>query len=568
LAPESVQASAPAPHLAFWPRGLPLALDLPRVPLTHFLDTAALRTPDKCAIHFGGQALSYRDLKRRADAVAGYLYRRFGVKRGERVLLLSQNCPQFVAAYYGILRAGAVVVPANAMSQPRELEHLLADSGARVAICAQELLPALMPFLGRELDAALIICYADALAPAELDNPEWPAFLRAPRQALDHAALCGIEDAIAEDMPPPRAHPKPDDMALLPYTSGTTGKPKGCVHTHATVVASSTASALWRALHAQSVVLGVAPMFHLLGMQGAMNVPITLGATCVMLPRWDAAQAARLIERHRVTTWSAPPAMLIDFFAHPEAASRDLSSLTVLSGGGAAMPEAVSAMLWERFGIVYQEAYGMTETASFLTANPPARCKRQCLGVPTFDMVLRVIDPETLADVAPGEVGELAVSAPQIMRGYWNNATANREAFFERDGRRFFRTGDLCSRDEDGYYFMRDRLKRMVSVSGYKVWPAEVENLLYEHPAVHEACVIGVPDARSGEAVMALLALKPGAQLHESELIAWCRERMAAYKVPRHVRVLDQLPKSTTGKIAWRALQEAERRASTEGVPA
>jgi len=260
--------------------------------------------------------------------------------------------------------------------------------------------------------------------------------------------------------------------------------------------------------------------------------------------------------------------MLIDFFAHPEAASRDLSSLTVLSGGGAAMPEAVSAMLWERFGIVYQEAYGMTETASFLTANPPARCKRQCLGVPTFDMVLRVIDPETLADVAPGEVGELAVSAPQIMRGYWNNATANREAFFERDGRRFFRTGDLCSRDEDGYYFMRDRLKRMVSVSGYKVWPAEVENLLYEHPAVHEACIIGVPDARSGEAVMALLALKPGAQLHESELIAWCRERMAAYKVPRHVRVLDQLPKSTTGKIAWRALQEAERRASTEGVPA
>jgi fatty-acyl-CoA synthase len=305
--------------------------------------------------------------------------------------------------------------------------------------------------------------------------------------------------------------------------------------------------------------MGVAPLFHLLGMQNAMLMPMALGATVVMLPRWDAANAARLIERYRVSVWAAPPAMLNDFFAHPEAQVRDLSSLAILNGGGAAMPEAVAEMLQARFGLSYIEGYGLTETASFLHCNPLGRGKRQCLGIPAFGVDSRIVDPETLAELPPGEVGELVTSGPQVMLGYWRDNDANTAVFFERDGRRFFRTGDLASMDEEGYFFMRDRLKRMINVSGFKVWPAEVESLLYEHPAIHEACIVSVPDVKQGESVKAVVALKPGAVLDAAQLTAWCRERMAAYKVPRHIEFREALPKSGTGKVMWREIQAEQR---------
>ena len=353
---------------------------------------------------------------------------------------------------------------------------------------------------------------------------------------------------------------------MIPYTSGTTGHPKGCMHTHATLLASNVASQVWRQLNVDSVILCVAPMFHMLGLQNGMNVPITLGGTIIMMPRWNPVQAAQLIERHRVTVWTAPPSMVIDLFAQPQAQQCDLSSLTLLSGGGAAMPEAVATMLAERFGLSYNEGYGLTETASFLHGNPLSRGKRQCLGMPTQGVESRIVDPETLEDLPLGEVGELVTHGPQVMQGYWRNEEANRAAFFERDGKRFFRTGDLASIDEDGYYFMRDRLKRMINASGFKVWPAEVESTMYEHPAIHEACVIAVDDAKRGETVKALIVLKPPqrGQVTEQELIDWSRERMAAYKVPRLIEFVEHLPKSGTGKILWRELQAQHR---TPGAP-
>jgi fatty-acyl-CoA synthase len=255
---------------------------------------------------------------------------------------------------------------------------------------------------------------------------------------------------------------------------------------------------------------------------------------------------------------------VMDLFAHPGSDQRDFSSLKLLSGGGAAMPDAVAAMLKARFGLVYQEAYGLTETASFLHANPPQRCKRQCLGVPTQGVDSRIVDPDTLAELPQGAVGELVTQAPQLMLGYWRNPEADAQAFVHLDGKRFFRTGDLACVDEDGYFFLKDRLKRMINVSGYKVWPAEVENMLYAHPAVAEACVVAVPDARSGEAVRALLVCKPGATLAAEEFIAWCRGCMAVYKAPRSVVFMPALPKSPTGKVAWRELQQAQRE---ENVP-
>jgi fatty-acyl-CoA synthase len=549
--------------LPFWPKGVPRTLSLPQVPLTHYVQVAAERYPNKPAVIFCGSTLSYAALLARVEALAGYLVQRLGVQRGDRVLLMSQNCPQYVAAYYGIMRAGAVVVPVNAMCTQSEIRYYLQDSGARVAMVAQELLPQVLPLLqphaADALQAVLVHAYSEGL-PAQPASDEVPDVVLAPPQWAGAPGLHGLEHAIALALPAPAEQPRSDDLCVLPYTSGTTGHPKGCMHTHATVLASNMASQVWRGLHMDSVFLAVAPLFHMLGMQGGLNVPITLGATVVMLPRWHAGAAARLIEQHRITTWSAPPAMLIDFFANPAAAQRDLSSLAVLSGGGAAMPESVANVLQERFGIAYNEAYGMTETASFLLGNPPARGKRQCLGVITPGVDARIVDPETLRELPVGEVGELVTRGAQLMRGYWQNEQANQSSFFELDGQTFFRTGDLASVDEEGYFFMRDRLKRMVNVSGFKVWPAEVENTLYEHPAVHEACVIAVPDDKRGENVMALLVLKPAfkGQVTEQDVIDWSREHMAAYKTPRIVRLMEALPKSGTGKILWRQLQEQE----------
>ncbi|WP_374667958.1 long-chain-fatty-acid--CoA ligase [Ramlibacter sp.] len=552
-------------HRAFWPRGVPWEVTVPRVPLTHYVETAAARYPDKAVVRFAGATLTYAQLWQRVQALAGYLQQRLGVQPGDRVLLVSQNCPQFLVAVYGIQRAGAAVVPVNPMSTEPELRYYAQDSGATVVICAQELLgPVQACMASGEIRQAVVLAYGDAfkgVAAGDIDG-DLPAVVTAPRAPLPEGAFHGFEAAIAEGLLPGPGHPSVDDLAVLPYTSGTTGHPKGCRHSHGTVLASNLASQVWRGFHMDTVFLCVAPLFHMLGFQNGMNMPITLGATLVMMPRWNPAQAVALVERYRVTAWTAPPAMVIDFFAQPAAQTADLSSLALLSGGGAAMPEAVATMLAERFGLHYNEAYGLTETAAFLHANPRERGKRQCLGVPTQGVDSRIVDPETLRELPQGEVGELVTRGPQVMLGYWRNPQADAAAFIELDGQRFFRTGDLASVDEDGYFFMRDRLKRMINASGFKVWPAEIESMLYEHPAVQEACVVGVPDAKRGETVRALVVRKPGAELTEDALLAWCRERMAAYKAPRSVKFMVNLLRSGTGKVAWRELQAAEAAAT------
>ena len=549
-------------HYRYWPKGLPKEISPPQSSLYFNLEASAARYPGKAAIVFYDTVLDYARLKREVDAMAGYLQHSAGVKAGDRVLLLSQNCPQFVIAYYAILRADAVVVPVNAMSTPDELAHYLADSGARVAFAAQELCARLDGFAadGR-LERVIVHTYSDYLQGPAPDAPDWVA---APRRAPDVRGGVPWYGAMAVNAQPSPHRAGAKDLCLLPYTSGTTGRPKGCRHTHGTMNASLAGSQLWRGLTSEAVIMGVAPMFHLLGMQSGMNTPILLGATVVVLPRWDREAAGRLMARHRVSVWAAPPAMVVDFFAQPGIQKLDLSSLAQLCGGGAPMPEAVAGMLASRYGITYNEAYGLTETASFLHCNPLDRNKRQCIGVPTFGVDTRIVDPATLAELPQGETGELVTRGAQVMLGYWNNPQADDEAFFMLDGQRYFRTGDLGRVDDEGYFYVTDRLKRMINVSGYKVWPAEVENTLYGHPAVHEACVIGVPDASRGETVKALLVLRDEARgsVREEDVIAWARTRMAAYKAPRIVEFVNALPKSSTGKILWRQLQEEGKAAA------
>jgi len=297
-------------------------------------------------------------------------------------------------------------------------------------------------------------------------------------------------------------------------------------------------------------------------MQAGMNAPIHIGATLVVLSRWDRDCAAMQIERARVTNWSAITTMLVDFLSNPRLKEFDLSSLRVLGGGGAAMPEALARRLEDVIGLPFVEGYGLSETMAPTHINPPHRPKRQCGGIPFFNTDARVIDVETLAELPPGKVGEIIVHGPQVFKGYWKQPEATEQAFLPHDGKRFFRTGDLGFYDEEGYFFITDRLKRMINCSGYKVWPAEVESMLYAHPAIQEACVIAARDGYRGETVKALVVLKQAFHNKTSsqDIIAWAREKMAAFKVPRTVEFVDELPKTSTGKILWRKLQEEENR--------
>jgi fatty-acyl-CoA synthase len=537
-------------HFPYWPPGQPKSLELPRETVYSNLAASAARYPERAAIDYYGRRISYRELKREVDALAGFLQRRCGVAPGERVLLYLQNSPQFVIAYYAVLRADAVVVPVNPMNRTGELRHYVEDAEARTAIVGQDVLQQIEP-LG--LDHLIVAAYSDYL-PAATDLP-LPEFLRS-------KASSSWNEAMAADLAPGPHNAGPEDLAVMPYTSGTTGKPKGCMHTHSSVQATTVPYLHWRGAQDESVVLCALPMFHVTGMQAGMNSPIHLAATIVLLSRWDRDCAAMQIERAKVTTWSAITTMMVDFLSNPKLSKYDLSSLQVLGGGGAAMPEALARKLEEVIGLPFVEGYGLSETMAPTHINPPQRPKRQCGGIPFFNTDARVIDVENLLELPPNHVGEIIVHGPQVFRGYWKQPEATAQAFIEHDGKRFFRTGDLGYYDEEGYFFITDRLKRMINCAGFKVWPAEVEAMLYDHPAIQEACVIGARDAYRGETVKAFIVLTKefAGNIEPVAITDWAREKMAAFKVPRIVEFVESLPRTATGKIFWRQLQEEENR--------
>ena len=559
--------TSPAPrpaHLAHWPPVLPRHLTLPQTNVYDNARISAERYPDKPFILFYDTAVSYRTLVEQTARIAGFLQRDCGVRPGDRVLLYMQNSPQWILAFYAILRADAVVVPVNPMNRTEELRHCVDDSGAAVAFVAQDLVQQLQPLhrpdastrTGPRLRHLIVATYSDwLLEPTDLVVPDVVA---EPRRVTPALGVTAWSDVLARDLLPAALTRGSDDLCVLPYTSGTTGRPKGCMHTHRSLMSTLVGGVQWFQRTQDAVYLSVLPFFHVTGLVGSMNGPLYAGATIVLLTRWDRDAAARCVQRYRVDTWQAITTMVVDFLANPNLSRYDLSSLRVVRGGGAAMPEAVARQLHALTGQHYIEGYGMSETMAATHINPMHRPKAQCLGIPVFDVDARILDPVSAAPVADGGIGEIVVHGPQVMQGYWGDPQATQNAFVHIDGKRFLRTGDLARVDADGYYFMVDRLKRMINASGYKVWPAEVEAMLYGHPAILEACVIGVRDVKRGETVKALVVLKPEARgvCSAQQIVDWAHEHMAVYKSPRIVEFVDALPKSGSGKVLWRELQE------------
>jgi fatty-acyl-CoA synthase len=313
--------------------------------------------------------------------------------------------------------------------------------------------------------------------------------------------------------------------------------------------------------------LSVLPFFHVTGLIHSMLAPLFAGATLVLLTRWDRGAALNAIEKYQVTHWVNISTMVVDLLSAPDVSGRDLSSLVVVGGGGAPLPEAIGRRLNELTGLSYVEGYGLTETISQTHFNPPDRPKMQCIGIPDFGVDARIIDVETQEQLGPNNSGELVINGPEVFQGYWNRPEDSKDAFIEIDGKRFFRTGDICSMDEEGYFFIVDRTKRMINAAGFKVWPAEVENSLYAHPAVLEACVVGVPDPVRVEEVRAYIVPKADYRdsISEKDIIDWSKKQMAAYKYPRQILFVDSLPKGATGKTLWRKVQEEARAEMEKG---
>lgn len=533
------------------------------------LEMQARERPGHCAIIYYGARLDYAWLNDQVEKLARALHHGFRVRPGERVAVAMQNSPHYVIAYYAILRAGGVVVPLNPMYRNEEVRRILEDAGTKIALVGSELVDRFQPGDADKAGPAcevIVAHYGDLLPEEPAATP--PAVGTAPRPHSLPAKFSDWREVMGEHhaaLPP--ANRSTDDLCVMPYTSGSTAMPKGCVHRHSAVQHTAALQAESYEITTQSVVSAVQPLYHVAGMQGSMNAAILAGATLLIMTRWDAAAAIQLFSRFGVTFWNAPPTMVIDMLSQADFDPAAFARLKVITGGGSSMPPAVAEQLQKRFGLPYVEGYGMSETMSPTHLNPIAAPRSGSIGVVVQDTESIIVDSETLAPVPDGQIGEIWVRGPQLMLRYWNNEAATRETLVKLDGKTWLRTGDIGRRDREGYFYITDRLKRMINASGFKVSPAEVEQLLFGHEAVRQVCVIAAADGYRGETVKALIVPNPAFRGHISaqEIIDWARARIAAYKAPRIVEFVEDLPLTPSHKVDWRRLQDAERAAPPAG---
>jgi long-chain acyl-CoA synthetase len=548
------------PWLRHYDSGVPHTIDYPAVPLQRLLDAAADRYPDRPAVAFFGRTLSYDTLHDLAGRCAGAL-RRLGVRPGDRVSLHLPNCPQFVIAYYATLKAGGVAVPVNPLFTEREAAQQIRDSGAVAAVTLDLFLDRVRAARAGSALAHIIVTRVHeffhpvlrALYPLRAKrHGQWPVVAREPN-------TWWLADLLAS---PPVADPAsqaPWDLAVLVYTGGTTGTPKGVMLTHGNLVANAYQTTRWDAEAADEkpvTTLGVLPLFHSYAMTVVMNSSLLRAGRMVLLPRFDAAAVLKTIARYHPDHLPGVPTLYNALIHHPQIARYDLRSVRTCISGAAPLPGEIQSQFERITGGRLVEGYGLTE-ASPVTHVTPLRGRRKpgSIGLPLPDTEARIVDLETgTRALPPGEAGELVIRGPQVMAGYWNRPDETAQTL--RDG--WLHTGDIATVDEDGYFAVIDRKKEMLITGGFNVYPREVEEVLYTHPAVLEAALVAVPDRHKGEVGRAFVVLKPGVAATAEELIAYCRERLAGYKVPAAIEFRDALPKSMIGKVLRRVLAEEQ----------
>jgi long-chain acyl-CoA synthetase len=473
-------------------------------------------------LRLGEAALSYAELDDATARVAGLLRER-GLQPGDRVGIMLPNVPQFAFAYYGVLRAGCAVVPMNVLLKEREVAFYLRDPEAKLV------------FAWHEFAQAAQQGASDAGAECVVVAPgEFEGLLGTTAPAAEVAQRTG------------------DDTAVILYTSGTTGKPKGAELTHANLARNVEVMLDLFSIDTNDVILGALPLFHSFGQTCALNAAVTSGACLTLIPRFEPGLVLETIQRDRVTVFEGVPTMYMALLNHPERDRFDASTLRLCVSGGAALPVEVLRGFEQAFGCVVLEGYGLSETSPVASFNHPDRERKPgSIGTPIAGVEMRVVDDQR-QEVAQGDVGEITIRGHNVMKGYWNRPEATAEAI---DDEGWFYTGDMARIDEDGCFFIVDRKKELIIRGGYNVYPREIEEVLYEHPAVREAAVVGVPHAELGEEVGAAVALKPDAEIGAAELRDFVRDRVAAYKYPRHLWFVEELPKGPTGKILKREIK-------------
>jgi long-chain acyl-CoA synthetase len=566
------------PWLEFYDEGVPPSIDYPAVPLDRLLADAAAKYPERPAIIFGARVgsrvldstLTYRELDDAVNRFSATL-QQFGLVQGGRVAIVTPNCPQFVIAYYGTLRAGGIAVPCNFLYTAPELEHQIVDAGAEIAVVLSPYYEKLQRIRAETPLRSVVVANVKEYFPSLLrllfsltvERKEGHRVELAPGGAQGLATGHDFWFRSTLAGPPRRPQPvevAPDDTACLLYTGGTTGVPKGAQLTHRNLVSNAVTGLAWSQVRqGEEVTLGALPLFHSYGMTAVMNTAVAGAGAMVLIPNpRDILHIMGSISKHRVTFYPAVPTMYVAINNHPQVGQFDLRSVRTCLSGAAPLPREVQVKFQDLTGGTLVEAYGLTETSPATHVNPLDRNRIGFIGLPWPDTDARIVDADTGEQELPvGEIGELIIQGPQVMKGYWRKPTETANVLREHPDLGpglWLHTGDIARMDEEGYFQIVDRKKDMIICGGFNVYPSDVEEVLFQHPAVQEAAVAGISDEYRGETVKAFVVLREGMAATEQEIIDFCGEHLARYKVPTTVEFRAELPKSAIGKVLRREL--------------
>lgn len=555
------------PWQAVYPEQIPTSLSYDDKPLYSLLKEAADEFPDNVSVHFQGKELTFKEVYESATKFASYL-KSIGLNKGERVAVMLPNCPQGVISFFGILMAGGVVVQTNPTYTERELEHQMKDSGAKIIIALDILFPRVTAAASRtEIEHIIVTGIKDYLPfPKNLIYPfiqkkEYGIVVKV-EHAGNHHLFTEImkrkkEKEVAEPID------VENDLALLQYTGGTTGFPKGVMLTHKNLIANTKMCNAWlyRCKRGEEKILAILPFFHVYGMTTVLVLSVMEGNTMIIMPKFDVESTLKTIHKHKPTIFPGAPTMYIGLLNHPDISKYDLSSIEACMSGSAALPLEVQEQFEKVTGGKLVEGFGLSETSPVTHANfiwDQPRVKGS-IGIPWPDTDSVILSLETGEELPPNEIGEIAIKGPQVMKGYWNRPEDTENTF--KNG--WLLTGDLGYMDESGFFYVVERKKDTIIAGGFNIYPREVEEILYEHEAVQEVVVAGIPDPYRGETVKAYVVLKKGVHVTEEELNQFARKSLASYKVPRSYEFRDELPKTTIGKILRRVLIEEEKKKFT-----